>query len=627
MVSVVEMGNDNTDSKVDEVIESCLNPNSPKSFFLYAGAGSGKTYSLVKALESFEAAYGSALRKQGKKVAVITYTNAARDEIVDRVKGSPLFHISTIHSFSWAQIKSFHDDIRRWLIADLPKEIVTLEAQEAKGRPGTQASVARIRSIASKKERLGWLSSRREFTYNPNGDNIGKHSLSHSEVLKIFSDFLLQKPSFSQMVVSRYPFLLIDESQDTNKLLIDAFFKLEDAHQNSFGLGLIGDMMQRIYSDGKPDLGKNLPDRWYKLLKKMNRRSPRRIIALANDIRSESDQQKQYVMDGKVDGLVRFYIAQEGIGNKQDLEKNIREDMAEHSGDDLWRNPKEVKHLMLEHMMAASRMGFSEMYSALRMSKSLITGLNSGELPAVRFFSEYISPLYELEKAGNKHGVMTHLRRSKSPLIQPSFLYNPLDAESPLLPLKKAISSLVELIDSDLDISFLDVLKCASQHNIFSIPPSLSPFSENIEPIDDETHEDENKDSKLNAISLFLNTPFHQIENYKSYVSGDGEFDTHQGVKGREFDRVFVVMDDEEAGGFLFSYEKLFEVMPPTKGDNEKSARGEETGIDRTRRLFYVTCTRAEKSLVLVAYSNDPNLLRQNLINKRWFNEEEVIIL
>lgn len=92
--------------------------------------------------------------------------------------------------------------------------------------------------------------------------------MSHSEVLKIFSDFLLQKPSFSQMVVSRYPFLLIDESQDTNKLLIEAFFKLEEAHQNSFGLGLIGDMMQRIYGDGKSDLDKDLPDRWHKPLKK-----------------------------------------------------------------------------------------------------------------------------------------------------------------------------------------------------------------------------------------------------------------------------------------------------------------------------------------------------------------------
>ena len=127
--------------------------------------------------------------------------------------------------------------------------------------------------------------------------------------------------------------------------------------------------------------------------------------------------------------------------------------------------------------------------------------------------------------------------------------------------------------------------------------------------------------------SNFLNTSFQQIRSYKIYVSGDGEFDTHQGVKGREFNRVLVVMDDEEAGGFLFSYEKLFEVKPPTKGDIEKSENGEETGIERTRRLFYVTCTRAEKSLALVAYSKNPELLRQNIITKGWFDDSEVWIL
>ena len=78
---------------------------------------------------------------------------------------------------------------------------------------------------------------------------------------------------------------------------------------------------------------------------------------------------------------------------------------------------------------------------------------------------------------------------------------------------------------------------------------------------------------------------------------------------------------------FLFSYEKLFEVKPPTQNDIDKSGRGEETGIDRTRRLFYVTCTRAEKSLALVAYSKNPRLLRQNVINKGWFTDDEVAIL
>ena len=39
------------DDKVDEELLACLNLQNPKSFFLFAGAGSGKTRSLVKVLE------------------------------------------------------------------------------------------------------------------------------------------------------------------------------------------------------------------------------------------------------------------------------------------------------------------------------------------------------------------------------------------------------------------------------------------------------------------------------------------------------------------------------------------------------------------------------------------------
>ena len=41
---------DDFDASVDEQISECLNLDSPKSFFLFAGAGSGKTRSQVIAL-------------------------------------------------------------------------------------------------------------------------------------------------------------------------------------------------------------------------------------------------------------------------------------------------------------------------------------------------------------------------------------------------------------------------------------------------------------------------------------------------------------------------------------------------------------------------------------------------
>ena len=42
------------DDKVDEELLACLNLQNPKSFFLFAGAGSGKTRSLVNVLEQIK---------------------------------------------------------------------------------------------------------------------------------------------------------------------------------------------------------------------------------------------------------------------------------------------------------------------------------------------------------------------------------------------------------------------------------------------------------------------------------------------------------------------------------------------------------------------------------------------
>ena len=89
----------------------------------------------------------------------------------------PLFHVSTIHSFCWFLIHGLHSDIRLWLKAKLPAEIAELQAEQAKGRPGTKASQDRERGIRTKILRLQNLDSIYKFVYNPNGDNYGKDSL------------------------------------------------------------------------------------------------------------------------------------------------------------------------------------------------------------------------------------------------------------------------------------------------------------------------------------------------------------------------------------------------------------------------------------------------------------------
>lgn len=88
-----------------------------------------------------------------------------------------------------------------------------------------------------------------------------------------------------------------------------------------------------------------------------------------------------------------------------------------------------------------------------------------------------------------------------------------------------------------------------------------------------------------------------------------------------------VVMDDEEAGGFLFSYEQYFGMKNLSASSQKKQDAGEETSIERTRRLFYVTSTRAKNSLAHVIYTSDPNSLKEKLIERKFAADGEVKII
>ncbi len=90
---------------------------------------------------------------------------------------------------------------------------------------------------------------------------------------------------------------------------------------------------------------------------------------------------------------------------------------------------------------------------------------------------------------------------------------------------------------------------------------------------------------------------------------------------------MLVIVSDEEARGFLFSNEKLFGAKARSATDIQREAQGDETTIDRTKRLFYVTCSRAEDSLAIIAYSENPSAVRSTAVANGWFEEQEVNIL
>jgi DNA helicase-2/ATP-dependent DNA helicase PcrA len=241
--------------------------------------------------------------------------------------------------------------------------------------------------------------------------------LNHSEVIGITAELLSSQPLLQSILTRKFPILLVDESQDTKKDLIDALFAVQQAHKNRFSLGLFGDIMQRIYMDGKEDLGlAPLPDDWLKPKKIYNYRCPRRVVKLINKIREDTDQNSQEPVKDN-EGLVRLFIADASQPiDKASLENTVCQKMAEFTTDILWTDPKENKTLTLEHHMAAKRGGFSTFFNPLYKESTLSTGLLDGTLSEITFFSKKILPLINCLETGNQFSIARILNQH-SPLL------------------------------------------------------------------------------------------------------------------------------------------------------------------------------------------------------------------
>lgn len=615
------------DDPVDDEIASYLNPIDPKSFFLFAGAGSGKTRSLIKALHFIHANHGRKLALRGHRVGVITYTNAACDNIKQRIDFHPLFYVATIHSFAWELIKGFHHDIREWLRENLNADIQQLQIEEANGRPGTKASITRLAKIESKGRRFENLDSIRSFAYSPNGENSEPNALNHSEVIAICAAFLSQKPLMRSILVGRFPFLLIDESQDTNRHLIDALLIVDEEQSARFSLGLIGDLMQRIYQDGKERIADELPDRWGKPSKKLNHRCPKRVVQLINKIREAVDTHTQEARTDAIEGWVKLFIRPADADDRMAIEDAIRGHMTEYSDDDGWNDRDLCKILTLEHHMSAKRLGFENVFNPLYAIDSWRTGLLDGSLPPLRFFIQSVLPLVEAQQAGDRFTVSRLVRKS-SPLLTPSALKEASDPSELLKKAQSGVDALMALWDEG-EPTCGDVLLCVAQHELFEVPASLLSAHAVLISTADSSQEDEQADplnDRMTALLSSLQAPFSEIDIYRKYVAGLASFDTHQGVKGLQFQRVMVIMDDTESRGFMFGYGKLLGDKRLTATDTRNINEGKDSSIDRTRRLLYVTCSRAERSLALVIYAEKPRVVKAHVVQHGWFADDEVDI-
>ncbi len=612
------MGN-NIDKQVDDALEKCILSTPRKSFFLFAGAGSGKTYSLVLLLKKIHKSIGKEILLQGKNVAVITYTNAATDEIINRLDYSPVFHISTIHSFVWDIIKYYQRDIRKLYCHYLEEDIQEINEKLEKAKNKT------TKTYLSNEEKLDFLKKRLEkaekiekFTYNPNGSNPEYNALKHADVIKISAQMIMDNLMLQRIIAQRYPILLIDESQDTKKELVDAFFKVQENFADIFTLGLLGDQKQRIYTDGKDNMLSIIPENWEKPVKKMNYRCAKRIIRLANTIGKDIDiHAEQSPLEDADVGLIRLFVVQQREDiNKDEVEQTIMKIMSRVAEDDKWTGVEaDIKILTLEHMMAARRLGFDSFFASFnKVSKYQMTFLQ-GSVPEIEFLTKVVLPIAESMNGDGR--VALEILKEYSPLLSKQNTEKPYER---YLKCREKAGDIAFMVSENKTIR--EIVKAISDSQLINLPNVID-IASNLVNDDIKESDDEELIAWVNAMDL----PIDIIRKYDDYVNHRTRFDTHQGVKGLEFDRVLVIIDDSEAKGFMFSYDKLFGVKDLSDTDKKNLNDGKETSVERTQRLFYVTCTRAKKSLAVVMYTNNAEKVKSEVIDRGWFEDAEIVLI
>ena len=646
--AVVPEGNDR-DSGVVEEICGYLTEHPPRNSFLFAGAGSGKTRTLVEVLRRLTGVVphesggelAHRLRMYGRSIRVVTYTKNAVAVISGRLGINDLVAVSTIHSFCWELIGGFDDDIREALIAGKKVQLEEERAKAAKKVKGI--SKTDLRNFAEIEEEIEALKAVQTFIYHPDKDTYGEGAMQHGQVLDTTAWLLLNRPTLRTILQDRHPIILIDESQDTMKSMLDSLMRLAEPRGLGLTLGLLGDHRQRIYMDGHSDLPGLVPPGWAKPELKMNHRSQQRIVQLINKIwaaKLEGRTQppsgvEQHHRTEKTGGTVRLFIGSTSLSTPEKRQKEawVASQMQQAAKSDAWATSGGFQSLALEHKLVAARGDFLNVYTAMTLIDPNAAapsgrGENTGPSAARLVLHDLaqLSACVAADGSVNDFAATEVLRRAGC-LEQ-----LPADANQRISRTQEMHEAIVAFGVACVtpDPTVADVVAPIIKAQVFKVDGRLlQQFADQTPPpaapIPRKETETDDARRRRGWCALFK-SPWVELEGYRRYLAGNSELATHQVVKGSEFTHVMVVMDDDQSGGNQISYDKLFGAAKLGERDLDNVLAGKETTIDRSLRLLYVTCSRARESLALVLWAANPTeALRFARDESGWFAEGEVL--
>lgn len=535
--------------RAQEKIETCLDEGC--SFRLEAGAGAGKTYSLVAALKRIIAERGIELMHSGRKIACITYTEVAREEIARDVEGHPAILVETIHAFSWAFLRQHQKALRELVSAS--------------------------ESRRDKLEEAGGVGSKLvEYELGFFGVDDKRITLAHDDI-PLYMSQLLAKPKFQLLFQQQFPIVFIDEYQDTDRDFMTAITDYFLTPKKGPLIGLFGDHWQTIYNSEYELAAYPIEA----IDKGANFRSTPAIVDVLNRLRPELTQA---VADPEAAGEARFFHTNLFTGartntphSKDDLfpelARTVRESLMQRLQDEGWDLGK-TKVLMLTHNTLAAEQGYPSI-------TKVFSGRNDAfarkEDPSIKFFAETLEPMAEAYQASN-YGELFRLYGAR-PAINTQA-----DKQS----WRDDMDALMTLRNDGTIGGVLDHLQATKRP---ALPDRVLRREEELRQLNGEPIPAEA--TGLQRHRSLRDVAYSEMTALARFIGKQTPFATQHSVKGAEFENVLVVL----GGGWNhYNWPKLLELIE-TKALTTTNTKG----FYRARNLFYVSISRPMKRLAVLA--------------------------
>lgn len=623
------------ESEVEEILKLI---SEGKNFLLSGGAGSGKTYSLVSLVNSLN------YKNPKSKIACITYTNAAVNEIESRISNENV-KVSTIHDFLWDCISSFQEDLKETLIEGINDE-------------NTKYKNIHVKTPYERE-------FREEIKYTEYV-RLSEGKISHDQVIILANDMFCKYKKLCKIVSDKYDYIFVDEYQDTFKEVVNILLNYVSKCEKKSIIGFFGDSMQAIYDNGIGNLNE-YKNEIKEVKKEQNRRNPQSVIDLANKLRMDDiiqepskDNNAPNMENGKIKkGTVKFLYGEE----------NQKTKLKDNKCFDEWNfsDMKETKELRLTHNLIAREAGFSNLMNIydkdpiIKLKKDFISHLNKvkKDIDESDTFHNVINSV-EWNCSENSRKIKNRGRSRLEVFLEEEEhekLYNRVknkkfivvknmywDKEQLISDKKEAdeekstkskrdslirhlfkIQNMVNLYENKEYNEF--IRKTSFSIKSISDKQKLKNSVEQIVNSDKKTigeiisYADESrlclKDDILNKFieeneylySRVSDLTYNEFVKLYNYLEGHQPFSTQHKIKGEEFKNVLIILDNGKWAKYNFEY--LFD-----------STSNKKNILNRTKKLFYVCCTRAMENLV-VYYEKPTNEILN--MAQEWFGKENCI--